>query len=255
MRDADAGPGAALRATATRVLDAVLHRGRSLKAELAAALPSIPDVRDRALVEAICHAVLREPARYDAALRAWMTKPPGRRDAEMRALLYVGFAQLRIGLPAHAAVAAGRPWQRWALLAVGLAAALSLPWMIYPPVAMDIAAMALFAIALDILLGYTGLLSFGHAAFLGGAAYATGHCLAVWGMPTIVGLLFGTGVAALMVSQGSSQHSICLAVPARWELVRGDRQLMALVVFAATLWTVIAAPPAGETGQAAPEAS
>ena len=106
MRDADAGPGAALRATATRVLDAVLHRGRSLKAELAAALPSIPDVRDRALVEAICHAVLREPARYDAALRAWMTKPPGRRDAELRALLYVGFAQLRIGLPAHAAVAA-----------------------------------------------------------------------------------------------------------------------------------------------------
>ncbi|HET8818444.1 MAG TPA: 16S rRNA (cytosine(967)-C(5))-methyltransferase RsmB [Xanthomonadaceae bacterium] len=106
MRDADAGRGVALRATATRVLDAVLHRGRSLKVELAAALPSIPDVRDRALVEAICHAVLREPARYDAALRAWMTKPPGRRDAELRALLYVGFAQLRIGLPAHAAVAA-----------------------------------------------------------------------------------------------------------------------------------------------------
>ena len=105
MQGAEA-PGVATRAVAARVLDAVLHRGRSLKVELAAALPAIADVRDRALVEAICHAVLREPARYDAALRAWMQKPPGRRDGELRALLYVGFAQLRIGLPAHAAVAA-----------------------------------------------------------------------------------------------------------------------------------------------------
>ena len=99
-------PGVASRAVAARVLDGVLHRGRSLKVELATALPAVTDVRDRALVEAICHAVLREPVRYDAALRAWMQKPPGRRDGELRALLYAGFAQLRIGLPAHAAVAA-----------------------------------------------------------------------------------------------------------------------------------------------------
>lgn len=99
-------PGAAARVAAARVLDAVLHRGRSLKVELAAALPGIADPRDRALVEAICHAVLRERARYEAALQAWMQKPPGRRDGELRALLYAGFAQLRIGLPAHAAVAA-----------------------------------------------------------------------------------------------------------------------------------------------------
>jgi branched-chain amino acid transport system permease protein len=63
---------------------------------------------------------------------------------------------------------------------------------------MKVMCYALFACAFNLLLGYTGLLSFGHAAFLGGAAYATGHCLAVWGMPTIVGLLFGTAVAALM---------------------------------------------------------
>ena len=99
-------PGVALRVAAAQVLDAVLHRGRSLKVELATALPAIADPRDRALVEAICHAVLRERARYDAALQAWMAKPPARKDAELRALLYVGFAQLRIGLPAHAAVAA-----------------------------------------------------------------------------------------------------------------------------------------------------
>lgn len=99
-------PGAATRVAAARVLDAVLHRGRSLKVELAATLPAIGDPRDRALVEAICHAVLRERARYEAALESWMPKPPGRRDGELRALLYAGFAQLRIGLPAHAAVAA-----------------------------------------------------------------------------------------------------------------------------------------------------
>lgn len=68
----------------------------------------------------------------------------------------------------------------------------------YPIFVMKVMCYALFACAFNLLLGYTGLLSFGHAAFLGGAAYATGHCLAVWGMPTIVGLLFGTGVAALM---------------------------------------------------------
>ena len=97
--------GAATRVAAARVLDAVLHQGRSLKAELAQALPKISDPRDRALVEAIVFAALRQRARYDAALAAWMPKPPGKRDAPLRALLHVGFAQLDVlGLPAHAAV-------------------------------------------------------------------------------------------------------------------------------------------------------
>jgi 16S rRNA (cytosine967-C5)-methyltransferase len=50
--------GAASRVVAARVLDAVLHRGRSLKAELSAHLSTLGDTRDRALVEAICFAVL-----------------------------------------------------------------------------------------------------------------------------------------------------------------------------------------------------
>lgn len=100
-------PGAAPRATAARVLDAVLHRGRSLKAELAAALPALPDPRDRALTEAICFAVLRQASRYDAALKAWVPRPLGKRDQPLRALLFVGFAQLDpLALPAHAALAA-----------------------------------------------------------------------------------------------------------------------------------------------------
>lgn len=97
--------GTAARLAAARILDAVLHRGRSLKGEFANALPALDDPRDRALVEAICFAALRERARYAAALEAWVAKPPGKRDEPLRALLYVGFAQIdALRLPAHAAV-------------------------------------------------------------------------------------------------------------------------------------------------------
>jgi 16S rRNA (cytosine967-C5)-methyltransferase len=97
--------GTASRLIAARVLDAVLHRGRSLKGEFAKALPALDDPRDRALVEAICFAALRERTRYAAALDAWLAKPLGGRDKPVRALLYVGFAQIdAMGLPAHAAV-------------------------------------------------------------------------------------------------------------------------------------------------------
>ena len=100
-------PGVDTRVAAARVLDAVLHHGRSLKAELAAALPGLEDTRDRALVEAICLAVLRNAPRYDAALAAWLPRPLARRDRPLRALLLAGFAQLDpLGLPAHAAVGA-----------------------------------------------------------------------------------------------------------------------------------------------------
>src|SRR5688500_6816521 len=98
-------PGVQTRIIAARILEAVLHRGRSLKAEFAAELPALPDPRDRALVEAIVFAALRQRTRYDAALAAWMPRPLGRRDGELRALLHAGFAQLDVlALPAHAAV-------------------------------------------------------------------------------------------------------------------------------------------------------
>lgn len=97
--------GAQARLVAARVIDAVLHHGRSLKAELAAALAGIGDVRDRALVEAMAFAAIRHHGRYAAALSRWMPRPPGARDAPLRALLYAGFAQLDpMGLPAHAAL-------------------------------------------------------------------------------------------------------------------------------------------------------
>jgi 16S rRNA (cytosine967-C5)-methyltransferase len=89
---------------ATEALDAVLHHGRSLKAELAQRLPALADPRDRALLEAIVFTALRHRTRYEQALHAWTTKPLGRRDAPVRALLHVGFAQLDMQLPAHAAL-------------------------------------------------------------------------------------------------------------------------------------------------------
>ena len=101
------GEGAGVRASAARTLDAVLHGGRSLKAELAVVLPTLADPRDRALLEAIVFAALRAHGRYAAVLAQWMPKPPGRRDGMLRALLYVGFAQVdALQLPPHAAVAA-----------------------------------------------------------------------------------------------------------------------------------------------------
>lgn len=99
---------------------------------------------------------------------------------------------------AHSAVTRGRSKQRWTLLAIGLVAALSLPWFVYPPVAMDIAALALFAIALDILLGFTGLLSFGHAAFWGGSAYVTGLVAIHYGVPFPLAVLAGALFAMIL---------------------------------------------------------
>ena len=62
-------------------------------------------------------------------------------------------------------------WGWVALLVIGVAA----PFVVYPVFAMNVLCLALFASAFNLLLGYTGLLSFGHAAFLGSAAYVAGY--------------------------------------------------------------------------------
>ena len=69
---------------------------------------------------------------------------------------------------------------------------------IYPIFAMKIMCYALFACAFNLLLGFTGLLSFGHAAFLGGAAYASGHAMKVWGFSPELGILYGVAVAGVL---------------------------------------------------------
>lgn len=83
----------------------------------------------------------------------------------------------------------------WGLLVgIGLAA----PFLVYPVFAMKILCLALFACAFNLLLGYTGLLSFGHAAFLGTAGYVTGHTVKVLGFQPELGILAGTATAAAL---------------------------------------------------------
>lgn len=104
------------------------------------------------------------------------------------------------GSDGHGEVADGRRWQSsetligLALLALLVAA----PAFIYPVFLMKVLCFALFACAFNLLIGYVGLLSFGHAMFFGFAAYVAGHTIKVWGWPTEVALLASALVAALM---------------------------------------------------------
>ena len=87
----------------------------------------------------------------------------------------------------------------WALYGVLLLLALAAPAVgVYPVLMMKLLCFALFACAFNLLLGYTGMLSFGHAAFLGGSAYFTGHALKVWAVTPEIGLLLGTAGGALL---------------------------------------------------------
>ena len=61
-------------------------------------------------------------------------------------------SKVELELPAGPVVTQRRAGLRWLMLAVGLVVVLALPWFVYPPVAMDIAAWALFAISVDLLL-------------------------------------------------------------------------------------------------------
>jgi branched-chain amino acid transport system permease protein len=83
----------------------------------------------------------------------------------------------------------------WAtLVAAGLAA----PFVVYPVFLMNVLCMALFASAFNLLLGYTGLLSFGHAAFLGSAGYVAGYAAKAWGIDPLLAILAGTAVATVL---------------------------------------------------------
>jgi len=81
---------------------------------------------------------------------------------------------------------------------IALALALVAPQVLYPVFLMKLLCFALFACAFNLLIGFTGLLSFGHAAFFGWAAYLTGYTLASLHWPTELGLLAGTAVGALI---------------------------------------------------------
>jgi branched-chain amino acid transport system permease protein len=72
------------------------------------------------------------------------------------------------------------------------------PFVVYPVFMMKALCFALFACAFNLLIGYGGLLSFGHAMFLGTAGYASAHAAKVWGFPPEAAILFGTAASALL---------------------------------------------------------
>ncbi len=74
---------------------------------------------------------------------------------------------------------------------LALALFLAAPFFAYPVFLMKLLCFALFACAFNLLIGFTGLLSFGHAAFFGSAGYVTGYLLTAIGLPTELGILLG----------------------------------------------------------------
>ncbi|WP_018855467.1 branched-chain amino acid ABC transporter permease [Rhizobium sp. 42MFCr.1] len=85
-----------------------------------------------------------------------------------------------------------------AFLIIGLLLLLLAPFFFYPIFLMKLLCFALFACAFNLLLGYTGLLSFGHATFFGGAAYFTAHAVKEWGFSPELGILVGVAGAAIL---------------------------------------------------------
>ena len=72
------------------------------------------------------------------------------------------------------------------VVAVVVLLALVAPWVAYPVFLMTALCFALFACAFNLLLGYAGLMSFGHAMFFGMAGYFFGHVVKVWNMPPAI---------------------------------------------------------------------
>ncbi|RXN83947.1 branched-chain amino acid ABC transporter permease [Achromobacter aloeverae] len=130
------------------------------------------------------------------------------------------------------------------ILAVLLVPALLVPvfpQVVYPVFVMKVLCFALFAVAFNLLTGYTGLVSFGHAAFFGWAGYATGQMMLLFGpaglppevamlcgvaMAAAVGYVIGglairrTGIYFAMITLALSQVAYFMAVQVRW--TRGE---------------------------------
>lgn len=96
--------------------------------------------------------------------------------------------------------AAPRPRGRlgWALLVVTVAALLAAPYLMYPAFLMKVLCFAVAASAVNLLLGYLGVLSFGHAMFFGLSAYAAGHMAKVWGFAPEWAILGATLVSVVL---------------------------------------------------------
>jgi branched-chain amino acid transport system permease protein len=96
--------------------------------------------------------------------------------------------------PKYTTLEAGRLLAFVIMVAVLLVA----PLYFYPVFLMKALCFALFACAFNLLIGYVGLLSFGHALFFGWASYVAAHTAKVWGLTPELAVLAGTAVAAAL---------------------------------------------------------
>ncbi len=102
------------------------------------------------------------------------------------------------GEPAQASTETGMPRHQRLILGALVAALIVLPYILYPVFLMKVLCFALFACAFNLLIGYVGLLSFGHALFFGWAAYVSAHSAKVWGWPPEFAILGGAATAFVL---------------------------------------------------------
>jgi branched-chain amino acid transport system permease protein len=100
-------------------------------------------------------------------------------------------------IPVSASGRNGVSHQRTAFV-VMVALLAAAPLVVYPVFMMKVMCFALFACAFNLLIGYVGLLSFGHAMFFGLASYASAHAAKVWGFTPELAILFGTACATAL---------------------------------------------------------
>ncbi len=89
-------------------------------------------------------------------------------------------------------------WSLGVAFAVMVALFIAAPFLVYPVFLMKALCFALFACAFNLLIGYVGLASFGHALFFGWASYATAHAAKVWALPPELAVIVGMATAAVL---------------------------------------------------------
>lgn len=107
-------------------------------------------------------------------------------------------------------------WRSAGIVLLLAVAALAAPTFVYPLFLIQLLCFMLFASALNLVLGYAGLLSLGHAAFFGGAAYVTAHAAKAWGFPfeaaVLLGVVFATLLGLVFGAVGIRRYGIYFAM-------------------------------------------
>jgi branched-chain amino acid transport system permease protein len=105
-----------------------------------------------------------------------------------------------------ASVAAAQPvkgsretvWSQAVAAAIMVALLIGAPFVLYPVFLMKALCFALFACAFNLLIGYVGLVSFGHALYFGWASYLAAYAAKSWGLPPEISILIGTATASVL---------------------------------------------------------